>query len=96
MLIGKVVGTVVSVQKDEKLRGFKLQIIQPVDIKTREVQGKPLVAADTVGAGYGELVLVVSGSSARQTDRTRDLPVDSAVVGIVNEMEVDGSTVYRA
>lgn len=89
MIVGKVVGTIVSTQKDEKLRGFKLQVVQPVDIRSGTPQGKEVVAVDTVGAGRDSLVLLVSGSSARQTERTSGVPVDLAIVGIIDEIQCE-------
>ncbi len=93
MQLGKVVGTVVSSQKDEKLKSLKLFIVQYID-----VHGKPngnfVVAADSVGAGPGEVVLVASGSSARQTDITQGKPVDAVVMAIVDVLEVDGEERY--
>lgn len=94
MHVCKVVGTVVSTKKDEKLVGTKLQLVESVDIETLELEGKVLVAVDTVGAGEGELVLVVTGSSARQTPITRDTPVDTAIVAIIDSIQLRGETKY--
>lgn len=94
MLIARVVGSAVSTIKEETLRGLKLLIVReatPGD----ELRGEPFVAADTVGAGEGELVLVVLGSAARQTDKTRDFPVDAAIIGILDSLEVEGDVPYR-
>jgi microcompartment protein CcmK/EutM len=83
MLLARVVGTVVATRKDEKLVSNKLLLVRPVD-----PQGKPdggyLVAVDTVDAGAGETVLIVSGSSARMASGMKDCPVDAAIVGIVD------------
>ncbi len=95
MIACKVVGTVVCTRKDEKLVGTKLQVVQPVSLQDQSPDGKPLVAIDTVGAGEGEIVLVVSGSSARQTSRTQNTPVDAVIMGIVDSIEMDGKVVYR-
>lgn len=95
MILARVVGTVVCTQKDPKLEGVKFQLVQPLAIRTLENDGKPIVAIDTVGAGQGEVVLVVSGSSARQTERTLNTPVDACIMGIVDNVEVEGSTVFR-
>ncbi|OIK11357.1 ethanolamine utilization protein EutN [Bacillus sp. MUM 116] len=94
MIIGKVVGTIVSTTKAEKLVGKKLLIVTPLDIKTFKEDSKTLVAIDTVGSGEGEVVLVVSGSSARQTDITNGVPVDAAIVGIVDQIEIEGSLTF--
>ena len=94
MLIAKVIGTTVSTIKDEKLEGRKLQILRQTD-ETGEPSGKPYVAVDTVDAGIGDLVLTAAGSSARQTDITKDTPVDAVIMSIVDSLEVDGKVVFR-
>jgi len=87
MILAKVVGTVVATRKDERLVSNKLLVARAVDPK-----GKPeatyLVAVDTVDAGVGELVLIVSGSSARMASGMKDCPVDAAIVGIIDTVEV--------
>ena len=70
MYAAKVIGTVVCTRKDEKMNGLKMQVVQPVSLLTLRDEGKPVVAIDAVGAGSSEIVLVVGGSSARQTVRT--------------------------
>lgn len=90
------VGTVVSTKKDEKLVGTKLQVVESVNIETLELEGKVLVAVDTVGAGEGELVLIATGSSARQTPITRDTPVDTAIVAIVDSIQLKGEMKYSS
>lgn len=94
MIIGKVVGNVVSTTKDEKLLGKKLMIIQPIDMVSIEPYGKHVVAIDTVGAGIEEVVMVVSGSSARQTEITNGTPVDAAIIGIVDQIEIGGKLTF--
>ncbi len=94
MLIAKVIGTTVSTIKDEKLHGRKLLILRQTDEKG-EAFGKPYVAVDTVDAGIGDLVLTAAGSSARQTDITKDTPVDSVIMSIIDSLEVDGQVVFR-
>ncbi len=94
MQMARVIGTVVATQKDPKLVGFTLQLVQPVDIVTGESSGKPIVAADTVGAGTGDVVMIVSGSSARLTLKTTGSPVDMAIVGIIDAVDVEGVTIY--
>ena len=79
MLLAKVVGTVVATRKDPRLISTKLLIVRPVDTHGK-VEGNPLVAIDTVDAGVGETVLVVSGSSARMASGLKDCPVDAAIV----------------
>ncbi len=94
MLIAKVVGTTVSTIKDERLMGKKLLIVRQTDEKG-ELVGKPYVAVDTVDAGIGELVLTCAGSSARQTNITKDTPVDAVIMSVIDSLEVDGSVVFR-
>jgi ethanolamine utilization protein EutN len=94
MIICKVVGSIVSTTKAEKLTGKKLLIVQPLDMKSLEEYGNSLVAVDTVGSGVGEVVLLVSGSSARQTDITNGVPVDAAIVGIIDQIEIQGALTF--
>jgi microcompartment protein CcmK/EutM len=93
MQIAKVIGTTVSTIKDEKLVGRKLLILRPAD-ETGEPNGKPFVAIDTVNAGVGELVLTASGSSARQTTITKDCPVDTVIMAVIDSLEVDGKNTF--
>src|SRR5262245_57652991 len=88
MLLARIVGTVVATRKDDRLEGCKLLVVQPIDPQGAD-NGQPLVAVDTVGAGAAETVLVVSGSSARMTARTKDAPVDASIVGIVDTVTLD-------
>ena len=88
MILARIVGTVVATRKDARLEGCKLLIVQPLDPEGRDA-GAPAVAVDTVSAGYTETVLVVTGSSARMTARTKDAPVDAAIVGIVDTIALD-------
>jgi microcompartment protein CcmK/EutM len=94
MNLAKVIGTVVSTQKTEKIRGLKLLIVEPIDVETMEPTGKPVVAVDAVGAGEGEVVLYVAGSSARLTERTDKLPVDATVMAIVDYVELEGKRTF--
>ena len=87
MLIAKVVGTVVATRKDERLVSNKLLIVRPMDPHGKP-EGNYLVAVDTVNAGFGETVLIVSGSSARMASGMKDCPVDAAIVGVVDQIEV--------
>lgn len=89
MIIGKVIGNVVSTQKKEELIGYKLLIICPLSKDKEEFEEDSFVAVDTVGAGIGEEVLVVVGSSARvvATDKADITPIDAAVVGIIDTIE---------
>ncbi len=94
MIFARVTGTVVCTLKDEKLVGSKLLLVQPVDLAGAS-KGSPLVAVDSVGAGEGELVLLVQGSSARQTTRTEGRPVDAVIFAIVDTVEQSGKTAFR-
>jgi ethanolamine utilization protein EutN len=95
VILARVVGTVVCTQKDQRLNGSTLQIVEPLSIANQQPDGKPLVAIDTVGAGIGEVVLVVSGSSARQTNATVNTPVDAVIMAIVDSINLDGKTVFQ-
>ena len=94
MIFARVVGNVVCTLKDEKLVGTKLLLVQPVDLEGA-AKGNPLVAVDAAGAGEGELVLLVQGSSARQTKRTEGNPVDCTIFAIVDTIEKDGRMVFK-
>ncbi|MCG8605562.1 EutN/CcmL family microcompartment protein [bacterium] len=87
MILAKVVGTVWATRKDEKLVGTKLQIVRPVNLDYKLKDGF-LVAVDAVGAGVGEIVLVVQGSSARQTTLTENKAVDATIMAIVDKLDV--------
>ena len=87
MIICKVVGNVWATKKEESLVGMKLMVVQELD-EQLQINGVPFVAADAVGAGVGEQVLVVSGSTARVAAGGNHLPVDTAIVGIIDNLEV--------
>ena len=87
MLLAKIVGTVVATRKDPRLFSSKLLIARSVDPRGK-AEGNYLVAIDTVDAGVGETVLVVSGSSARMAAGLKDCPVDAAVIGIVDAVDI--------
>ncbi len=88
MILAKVIGTVWATRKDEKLVGTKLQIVKPVDLNYKLKEGF-LVAVDAVGAGVGEIVIVVQGSSARQTLLTENKAVDATIMAIVDKLDVE-------
>ena len=88
MVLSKVVGTVVATRKDPRLVSNKLLVVRPVDPRGK-AEGNYLVAVDTVDAGVGETVLVVSGSSARMASGMKDCPVDAAIVGIIDGVEIN-------
>lgn len=93
MLMGKVVGTVVSTRKDEHLSGLRFLVVRELDDRMKET-GKMVVAADSVGAGPGEVVLYAQGSAARQTYLSHERPVDAIIMAIVDEFEVGGDKLY--
>jgi microcompartment protein CcmK/EutM len=88
MLLAKIVGTVVATRKDPRLVSSTLLVVRPMDPRGK-AEGNYLVAIDTVDAGVGETVLVVSGSSARMAAGLKDCPVDAAIIGIVDEIEIN-------
>ena len=91
MLLARIVGTVVATRKDPRLVSNKLLIARPVDPRGK-AEGNYLVAVDTVDAGVGETVLIVSGSSARMASGMKDCPVDAAVIGIIDTIDVTESS----
>ncbi len=93
MLLGRVVGTVVSTRKEPSLEQLKFLVLKQLDIEGRE-SGGYRVAADAVGAGLGEVVLYATGSAARQTKYTHQRPCDGVIMAIVDVLEVDGEVKY--
>ena len=101
MFLAKVTGSVVSTQKVASMTGRKLLTVEPLRVepgqKDRLVStGRTFVVVDTVGAGEGETVLIVQGSSARLTPETEKLPVDAAIIGIVDTVNVASRTIFSA
>ena len=93
MILGRVVGTLVSSRKEPEIEGLKLLLVREIDRSLAEV-GKLVVCADAVGAGVGEVVLYAAGSSARQTKATKDRPIDHTIMAIVDTFEVSGEVCY--
>jgi len=93
MLLGKVVGTVVATRKEPSLEGSTLLLVRGLDLDAKPT-ATLVVAVDAVGAGVGEVVLYASGSSARQTEKTKDRPVDATIMAIVDQLEVGGTLKY--
>ena len=89
MLLSRIVGTVVATRKDPRLEGRKLLVVVPLDAVDPSRRGGALVAVDTVGAGVRETVLVVQGSSARMAQGCNECPVDAAIVGIVDTVDIE-------
>ena len=94
MILAKVIGTVVSTQKESSMDGLKFLLLQQID-SDGKVKSGIVVAADAVDAGPGEIVLYASGSSARQTKNTENRPCDAVVMAIVDNWEIDGKLVYK-
>jgi ethanolamine utilization protein EutN len=100
MFVAKVTGSVVATQKVDSMVGRKLLVVEPyrIDADSRDqlkTTGRTFVAVDTVGAGEGEFVLITQGSSARLTPETKNLPIDTVIVGIVDNVQVDGREVFH-
>ena len=104
MFLAKVTGHVVATQKDKALGGQKLMVVEPLNVKYDESAkpaslgntGRAIVAIDVVGAGDGQLVLVVQGSSARMTEQTKNMPADAVIVGIVDSAVYGGKSFFQA
>lgn len=94
MLICKVTGTLVATRKEPTLDGLKLLVVRPCDVKGDAV-GAALIAADAVGAGLHELVLIAQGSSARQTVATKDRPVDAVIMAIVDTLALGDEVTFQ-
>jgi ethanolamine utilization protein EutN/carbon dioxide concentrating mechanism protein CcmL len=95
MKMARVVGSVVATQKDERLEGLKLLLVQNLDLEMTLEKGY-VVAVDAVGAGAGEVVLYATGSSARQTSMTDGKPVDAVIMAIVDQYDVGGDLTRTA
>ncbi len=94
MLIGRVVGSVVSTHKDEKIVGRKLLVVQVHD-HTNQPRDQYVVAVDSVEAGPGDMVLYATGSSARQTTVTEDRPIDATIMAVIDSWDLGGENVYE-
>ena len=95
MMIGVVKGNVVSSTKAACLTGYKLLLVQPIDLDTFKEKGSVLVAADLVGADCGEVVMLTSGSPARQTPVTDGKPVDLIICAIIDAIQVKGERIFE-
>ncbi len=100
MFVARVTGSVVSTQKVASMTGHKLLVVEPYRLcaETRQrlvTTGRTFIAVDTLGAGEGDFVLIVQGSSARLTPETSKLPIDAAIIGIVDNVRIDKAAVYR-
>ncbi len=99
MFVAKVTGTLVATQKVDSIVGQKLLVVEPyrLEAESRESltpTGRTFIAIDTVGAGQGEMVLITQGSSARLTPETKNMPIDTVIIGIVDQVHVDKARVY--
>jgi len=94
MEIGRVEGTVVATAKSDRLNGFKLLLVNLISTDLKPTKNY-LVAVDSVGAGEGEVVIVVRGSSARQSAQLSNVPTDSSIVAIVDTIEHHGKVIYK-
>ena len=95
MILGKVVGTVVSTRKEPKIAGIKFLLVEKINPETMKGKGDFLVAMDAVGAGPGEIVFYVAGSSSRMTAVTDGRPADATITAIVDTIEIEGKPVYE-
>ena len=101
MFLARVTGTVVATQKAASMTGHRLLTVEPLRVDPQQRDrlagtGRTFVVVDTVGAGQGEMVLIVQGSSARLTPETEKLPVDAAIIGIVDTVNVQNRTIFSA
>ena len=94
MLLGRVAGTLVASRKEPSMEGLKFLVVRYLDVENEDT-GSFVVAADAVGAGVGEVVMVATGSSARQTEATRDRPCDAVIMAIVDTWEVGGEEKFH-
>ncbi len=94
MILAVVIGTVVASAKSDRTEGLKMLLLQPLDLEGKP-KGSYVVAFDAIGAGVGEVVLYVTGSSARQTPATEGRPADAAIFAIVDTWDVGGVVKYE-
>jgi ethanolamine utilization protein EutN len=99
MFVAKVTGAMVATQKVASMVGFKLLVVEPYRLEANErkslvTTGRTFIAVDTLGAGEGDYVLITQGSSARLTPETKNMPVDTVIIGIVDKVHVESNCVY--
>jgi microcompartment protein CcmK/EutM len=94
MYLGRVAGTLVASRKEPMLEGMKFLVVRQIGTDNQDTANY-VVAVDAVGAGVGEVVMYAQGSSARQTELTRDRPCDAVIMAIVDTWEVDGDVKFR-
>jgi len=95
MLLARVIGTVVSTRKEQRIEGIKFLLLEKIDAATMQGKKDYVVAMDSVGAGIDEVVFYASGSSSRMTTVTDGKPSDAAVIAIVDFIDVKGEMVYQ-
>lgn len=101
MFLAKITGNLTATQKVDSMIGQKLFIVEPLRVDEKDPSGlkstgRTFIAVDTMGAGEGEVVLIVQGSSARFTEETKMLPIDCAIIGIVDTVRMSGQNIYNA
>ena len=99
MFLAQVIGQVVATRKDDRMKGRKLLLLRPMLVDESDpAKFRPgsntIVSVDTVGAGEGDLVMFCQGSSARQAEGMKQLPVDAAVIAIVDSVDVLGKRIH--
>ncbi|MGB7342609.1 MAG: EutN/CcmL family microcompartment protein [Pirellulaceae bacterium] len=99
MFIARVTGSVVCTQKASSMKGHKLLVVEPYRLEEKKrrslaTTGRTFIAVDTIGAGEGDYVLIVQGSSARLTPETKELPIDAVIIGIVDSVHIEKKNIY--
>ena len=99
MFVAKVTGSIIATEKVESMRGQKLLVVEPYRLEQPKRDrlistGRTFIAVDMLGAGVGDFVLIVQGSSARFTPETQKLPIDCVVIGIVDSVDIEKKKVY--
>jgi microcompartment protein CcmK/EutM len=99
MFIARVTGSVVSTQKIASMTGHKLLVVEPYRLEGEQrksliTTGRTFIAVDALGAGEDDYVLITQGSSARLTPETKELPIDAVIIGIVDSVHIEKTSVY--
>ena len=99
MFVAKVTGSVVATQKVDEIVGSKLMVVEPYRLEAKErkslsTTGRTFIAVDTIGAGEGDFVLIIQGSSSRLTPQTKGMPIDALIIGIVDTVHVEDNCVF--
>jgi len=100
MFVAKVIGSIVATQKVASMTGHKLLLVEPYRIDPADRSklvptGRTFVTVDPLGAGVGQMVLLCQGSSARLTPETDKLPIDAVIIGLVDQVDVEGQVIFR-